>query len=605
MPKDVNPTPEQKARQKINKMFRASGWEVVPRSKYSPAVSAVAIEEGLLQGNLEADYLLFLGGRAIGVLEAKKESASLSDIVANQAEKYTHKLLDWYQAWETPLPLIYLSNGKELFFKNLKTPEPGYIPLLRMDTPAEMAKRAGVTSAFIGLPALSPSGLRSCQYDAITELEASFRTGQKRALIVLATGAGKTFTACLAAYRLLTYTPTRRILFLVDRNNLGKQAEGEFGKFKLTESAEPFNTIYLTERLESSTVSKGSNLVICTIQRLFSVITGQELQEDENDDLPKEISGEPDVELTTDKLIPPDFFDAIIVDECHRSIYGRWKKVLEYFNDALIIGLTATPAGETMKFFNNNRVINYTLERSIADGINVDGRIYRIKTQATENGGEIKQGDNYVEITKYTGQSVHEKASAEEAYAAGDLDRAVVNPAQIKLVLATYRDAVYTEFYPERDANLAYIPKTLVFAKDEAHARNIVRIIREEVFPGQCADFVQQITYSVGNSHELIRSFRNNASFRIAVTVTLVATGTDVKPLEVLIFMRDLNSKSLYIQMKGRGVRTIGDEQLRNVTPNAISKDLFYLIDAIGVTEHAWNEGQGGGAGGVNITLEK
>ena len=601
---DATLLPEQKARLKIDKLFRDAGWEIVPRDEFSPAVSAVAIEEGLLQGNLEADYLLFLEGKAVGVLEAKKEDTSLSAVVATQAENYTHKLLDWYQTWETPLPLVYLANGKELLLKNLKTPEIGYVPLSRMDTPAEMAQRAGVTSAFIRLPALPRTGLRSCQHDALLGLEASFRAGQTRALIVLATGAGKTFTACLAAYRLLTYTAARRILFLVDRNNLGKQAEGEFGTFRLTETAEPFNTIYTTERLKSSTISKDSNLVICTIQRLFSVITGQEIQEDDNDDLPKEILGEPDVELTKDKLLPPDFFDAIIVDECHRSIYGHWRKVLEYFKDARIIGLTATPAEETLKFFNNNRVANYTLEKSIADGINVDGRVYRITTQATESGGEIHSGDEYISVTKYTGETAILRESAGAPYAASDLDRAVVNPEQIRLVLETYRDAVYTELYPERDANFSYLPKTLIFAKNEAHARNIVQIIRDEVFSGQPPDFVQQITYSAGDSNELIRRFRNDKTFRIAVTVTLVATGTDVKPLEVLIFMRDLNSESLYIQMKGRGVRTIGDEQLRTVTPNAISKDLFYLIDAIGITEHAWSSTSPGGDS-CNISLEK
>lgn len=130
-----------------------------------------------------------------------------------------------------------------------------------------------------------------------------------------------------------------------------------------------------------------------------------------------------------------------------------------------------------------------------------------------------------------------------------------------------------------------YLPKTLIFALNEAHATNIVQIAKE-VFGRTDDRFVQKITYSAGDSNELIRQFRNDKDFRIAVTCTLVATGTDVKPLEVVMFMRDVESLPLYIQMKGRGVRTIGDEQLRNVTPNAFSKDCFYLVDAVGVTEH-------------------
>ena len=539
------------------------------------------------------------------MLEAKKESVSLDDIVANQAENYTHKLLPMYQYWENPLPLIYLSNGKELLFKNAKIPGSTYQKLDAMHTPKEMVKLAGINSFFAGLPTLDPKGLRDCQYEAITNLEASFRNSQRKALIVLATGAGKTFTACLAAYRFLAYTPARRVLFLVDRNNLGKQAEGAFGDFKLTENGEPFSTIYTTERLRSGKISDKTNLVICTIQRLFSVITGQELQDDDDGESSFESDTQPDVELNGKLLLPPDFFDLIIVDECHRSIYGRWRKVLEYFKEARIIGLTATPGDETMAFFNNNRVVNYTLEKSIVDEINVDCRVYRIRTSATENGGEIHKGEKYREITTYTGEKRMTRAVEATPYQANDLDRAVINPEQIKLVLESYKNAVYSELYPSRDPNIAYIPKTLIFAKSDAHADNIIKIIREQVFPGQCPEFAQKITYSAGDSNALIKNFRNDKKFRIAVTVTLVATGTDVKPLEVLIFMRDVNSESLYVQMKGRGVRTITDDALRNVTPNADSKDIFYLVDAVGVTEHVKNSQAPGEEGGVNIPLDK
>ncbi len=600
-----NLLPEEKARKKIDLMLKKAGWSIVPREEYSPGISAAAIEEGILKGNLEADYLLFLEGKAIGVLEAKKESVSLDDIVANQAENYTHQLLPMYQYWENPLPLIYLSNGKELLFKNARIPGSTYQKLDAMHTPKEMVKLAGINSFFAGLPTLDPKGLRDCQYEAITNLEASFRNSQRKALIVLATGAGKTFTACLAAYRFLAYTPARRVLFLVDRNNLGKQAEGAFGDFKLTENGEPFSTIYTTERLRSGKISDKTNLVICTIQRLFSVITGQELQDDDDGESSFESDTQPDVELNGKLLLPPDFFDLIIVDECHRSIYGRWRKVLEYFKEARIIGLTATPGDETMAFFNNNRVVNYTLEKSIVDEINVDCRVYRIRTSATENGGEIHKGEKYREITTYTGEKRMTRAVEATPYQANDLDRAVINPEQIKLVLESYKNAVYSELYPSREPNIAYIPKTLIFAKSDAHADNIIKIIREQVFPGQCPEFAQKITYSAGDSNALIKNFRNDKKFRIAVTVTLVATGTDVKPLEVLIFMRDVNSESLYVQMKGRGVRTITDDALRNVTPNADSKDIFYLVDAVGVTEHVKNSQAPGEEGGVNIPLDK
>jgi type I restriction enzyme R subunit len=364
---------------------------------------------------------------------------------------------------------------------------------------------------------------------------------------------------------------------------LGKQAEGEFGTFRLTETGEPFNTIFLTERLKTPHILPESNVVISTIQRIFAVLTGQEFEDDDEFDGIQEDARE--VVLGDNVLLPPDFFDIIIVDECHRSIYGKWQQVLQYFSNARIIGLTATPAPETLAFFNNNRIINYTLEKSITDGINVNYRVYRIKTKVSDAGGTIEKDEKLKEVTSYTGETANIVSDVQETYGNTELDRSVVNPAQIRLVLETFRDAVYTELFPEREPKMKFIPKTLIFAKTDAHASRIVEIAKE-IFPNQSPDFVQKITYSAGDSTELIRSFRNEKTFRIAVTVNLVATGTDVKPLEILLFMRDVQSEILYTQMKGRGVRIIGDEQLRNVTPNAISKDLFYLVDAVGVTEH-------------------
>ena len=576
--------PEEKARVKIDQMFEDAGWKVVDRDFYSPTITAAAIREGLLEGNREADYFLFVGGMAVGVLEAKRKEVDVTaDVVCDQTALYARGVPNCYKAYSRPLPIIYQSNGDETYFRDFRDKDGDLVLLNRVHTPKEIVKMLGIEDLFAGLPTLKKKGLRDCQYDAITELEGSFRAGQNKALIVLATGAGKTYTACMAAYRLLAYTPMKRILFLVDRNNLGKQAEGEFGMFRLTENGDPFNTIYTVNRLKSSKVPSDSNVVISTIQRLFSLLTGQEIVDNDDDD---EDTATGVVQLNGKMTLPPDFFDLIIIDECHRSIYGNWKKVLEYFNTARLIGLTATPVPETKAFFNNNIVVNYTLEQSIIDGVNVDGRVYRIKTEATENGGAILKGDKLHRETRYTGKVETVRNEETKNYTKEELNRSIINPAQIKLVLETYRDAVYTEMFtdPQREPNMDYLPKTLIFALNEVHANNIVRIAKE-VFGRSDDKFVQKITYSTGDSNELIRQFRNDKEFRIAVTCTLVATGTDVKPLEVLLFMRDVASEPLYIQMKGRGVRTIGDEQLRNVTPNAISKDCFFLVDAVGVTE--------------------
>ena len=598
-------TPEEKARVKIDQMFEEAGWQVVDRDFYSPTITAAAIREGLLEGNHEADYFLFLNGMAVGVLEAKRKEVDVtSDVVCEQAIRYTRYVpIDRYRAFTRLLPFIFVSNGEETYFRDCRDEESNLEPINRIYTPKEMVKLLGIEDPYAGLPTLSKKGLRDCQYEAISELEGSFRAGQNRALLVLATGAGKTYTACMAAYRFLAYTPMKRILFLVDRNNLGKQAEGEFGMFRLTENGDPFNTIFTVNRLKSNKVPSDSNVVISTIQRLFSLLSGKEITDDDDDDDPA--TGE--VELPGNIQLPPDFFDVIIIDECHRSIYGDWRKVLEYFNTAKMIGLTATPVPETLAFFNKNLVVNYTLERSIVDGVNVDGRIFRIKTEATENGGAILKGQKLKRVTKYTGEVEDIKNEETKNYTREELNRSVINPAQIKLVLETYRDAVYTEMFtdPQREPIMDYLPKTLIFALNENHATNIVKIAKE-VFGRTDDKFVQKITYSSGDSNELIRQFRNDKEFRIAVTCTLVATGTDVKPLEVVMFMRDVASEPLYIQMKGRGVRTIGDDQLRNVTPNAFSKDCYFLVDAVGVTEsHKTVPGGGNGPQGPTITLRR
>ena len=579
-------TPEEKARDKIDQWFTEAGWRVVDRDEYEANITAAAIREGLLKGNLEADYFLFINGKAIGVLEAKREEVNVSSyVVSEQVGTYARNVPHRYQTWQNPLPFIYKSNGKNLLFKDLRNEDSDWVSLSRMHTIKELVKMLGIEDPFAGLPTLRKRGLRDCQYEAITELEKSFRLGHRKALMVLATGAGKTYTACLAAYRMLSYTPMRRVLFLVDRNNLGKQAEGEFGTFRLTETGDTFNSIFSVNRLKSANIPSDSNVVISTIQRLFSLLKGDEIVDDDETDDETDI--EEEVTLPDNLNLPHDFFDLIIIDECHRSIYGNWRKVLEYFDTARLIGLTATPIPETKAFFNYNVVVNYTLEQSIADGVNVECRTYRIKTRETEEGGAILEGQRTKVETRYTGEVKTVCNKETKTYTKEELNRSIINPAQIKLILSTYRDIVYTELFndPPREQNMDYLPKTLIFALNENHATNIVNIAKE-VFGRNDDRFVQKITYSAGDSNDLIRQFRNDKDFRIAVTCTLVATGTDIKPLEVLIFMRDVASLPLYTQMKGRGVRTIGDEQLRNVTPNAISKDSFVLVDAVGVTEH-------------------
>jgi len=521
----------------------------------------------------------------------------LGKTVAQQAEAYSVNPQDWYQLWfPGQIPLVYLANGNKIYFKNMLTdPEGDYIELTEMHSPKKMLQIIGEKSEYGALPRIEKRGLRDCQYNAEVELEQSLKKGMKKSLAVLATGAGKTYLACLASYRLLNYTPTKRVLFLVDRNNLARQTETEFSLFDRTEKQQPMNVLYQINRLKQ-VEDIGGDIVISTIQKLFAVLTGQTLV-DNNEDIEDEVTiakdnekNEKVIQLGEDLKLPPDYFQFIIIDECHRSIYGKWKAVLDYFKDAKILGLTATPTPEAYAYFNENVIEQYTYDDSVVDGVNVPARVYRIKTNITEHGGTMNKGDKIYDITK-DGLRLDSYVAEERVdYTPVQLDRSVINPDQMLKVITAYRDAIYSALYPEREENWHYIPKTLIFAKDDNHASQIVDTVKTvfgEKFENGIVpeNYVQKITYSAGDSNTLIRNLRTEKDFRIAVTVTLVATGTDVKPLEAVLFMNDVKSEVLYTQMKGRGCRVINEDKLREVTPNADSKECFYIIDAVGVTE--------------------
>jgi type I restriction-modification system, R subunit len=587
--------PEEKARVKIDKQLRNAGWDIISRNEYLPN-STTAVKEALMVGNTESDYLLFVDGKAIAVVEAKREENPLGDEVKKQAEDYAVSPQSWYALWfEKLIPLVYMANGNKIYFKNMLVEDSEYEELSQMHSPKKMLQIIGKKSEYGALPLLEKRGLRDCQYKAETKLEESLKLGNKKNLAVLATGSGKTYLACLASYRLLNYTQTKRILFLADRNNLAKQALSEFSLFDRTENMQQMGNLYTIKRLRKEN-DVNADIVISTIQKLFAVLTGQAIQdgnEDEEDELAKkneEKESKEVVELCNDLKLPPDYFQLIIVDECHRSIYGKWKKVLDYFSGATVLGLTATPTPEAYAFFNNNIIENYKYEDSIVDGVNVPSRIYRIITDVTAHGGTIEQGAKVVETAKRTGKSETHAAPITVEYGSSELDRSVVNKNQIREVLLAYKKAIYEDLYPERDKKWEFIPKTLIFAKDDNHAAEIVEIA-EDVFKTEFENntlpknYVQKITYTAGDSDALITDLRTTKDFRIAVTVTLVATGTDVKPLEVVLFMKDVHSDVLYTQMKGRGCRVISDDKLKEVTPNADTKECYYIVDAVGVTE--------------------
>lgn len=608
-------TPEEKARVKIDEKLIKAGWYIVDRDELVPNTTS-AVREALAQGNRESDYLLFVDNKAIAVIEAKKADNPLGEDVESQAERYALTPLSWYGLWDNDrIPLVYISNGDKILFKNLSAGEESYFEIDGFHTPKEMLRLINKSSQYGALPRLDKATLRDCQFDAEIEFEKSIKLGQKKNLAVLATGSGKTYLACLSSYRLLNYTSTKRVLFLVDRNNLARQTESEFSQFSMTENRIEMNNLYDIRRLKHEEDIRG-DIVISTIQKLFSIMTRQAVSSDEDEDAEDERLSEMEesekdasaVEIGDDVIIPPDHFQFIIVDECHRSIYGRWRAVLDYFSNAVILGLTATPTPEAYAFFNNNIVENYTYEQSVVDGVNVPSRIYRISTEITEHGGTLDEGTVVTETTRRNNTSTTYKLDQTSEYDTNNLDRSIVNRDQIKTVLEAFKNSIYTDLYPDRDRKWEYVPKTLIFAKNDNHATEIVEavkdVFRSEFESGEVPEhFVQKITYSSEDSNALIRDLRNDKDFRIAVTVTLVATGTDVKPLEIVLFMKDVFSDVLYTQMKGRGCRVIGEDKLREVTPNATTKECYYIVDAVGVTEHERTIPQPGNGRGGNRRL--
>jgi type I restriction enzyme R subunit len=587
-------TPESLAREQIDASLRSAGWIIQDYKAVDlGAARGIALREVPLKSD-RCDYLLLVARRAVGVIEAKKAGATLST-VADQSAHYGQHLPEFLQGTGR-LPFFYETTGVETFFRDDRDPEPRSRRVFcfhRPETLAEwLAEPTTLRYRLAQMPfahPLSTAGMRDCQVEAITSLEKSFAEAKPRALIQMATGAGKTYTACAFTYRLIKYAGARRVLFLVDRANLGRQATAEFQQFVTPDTGRKFTELYNVQHLTSNQLDSVSRVTICTIQRLYSMLRGEELPEDADEISTYEINAADGraKEVAYNPSIPIETFDFIVTDECHRSIYGLWRQVLEYF-DAFIIGLTATPSKQTIGFFHQNLVMEYNHERAVADGVNVGYEVYRIKTDVTERGGLVEKGFYVDKRSKETRATRWARLDEDLVYEARDLDRSVVVKSQIRTVLEAFKAALFTELFPGR----TLVPKTLIFAKDDSHAEDIVHIVRE-VF-GKGNDFAKKITYKSYNaetkryekSETLIQEFRTSPQLRIAVTVDMIATGTDIKPLECLLFLRDVRSRSYFEQMKGRGTRVLTPTDLQAVSgADAHAKTGFIIVDAVGVCE--------------------
>ena len=590
-----NQNPEQIARDKIDARLEEAGWVVQSNNRVDfSAGKGIAVREYQTSVG-PADYVLFVNHKPIGVIEAKRDEAGAKlDMAAEQATDYAKAKLKYYN--NDSLPFIFECTSKIIYFADLRDPKPRHreiFAFFKPETLEEWLKTdKSLRRRMLDFPELDTTGLRPAQISSVTNLEKSFSDNRPRALIQMATGAGKTFTAITFIYRLLKFAKAKRILFLVDTRNLGEQAEQEFMNFRPNDDNRKFTELYNVQRLTSSYIANESQVCISTIQRLYSILKGEEMDDSAEDTNPNEstwlqqkLKSQEAVPVEYTPKVPIEQFDFIVIDECHRSIYNLWKQVLDYF-DAFLIGLTATPDKRTFGFFNENVVSEYTYEQSVVDGVNVPYDVYSIETEISKNGGLIKAGWYIDHRDKVTREKRWQQVDEDVEYQKGDLDKSVVNPNQIHTVIRQFRKALMEEIYPDRyDENGQYeVPKTLIFAKTDSHADDIIKIVRMEF--NECDDFCKKVTYKIDEDPKsVLNRFRNQYYPRIAVTVDMIATGTDVKPLEVLLFMRDVRSANYFEQMKGRGTRTINGDSLQMVSRTAQAKTHFVIVDAVGVTK--------------------
>lgn len=583
-------TPEQEARIVIDEKLKMSGWQVQNVNQLNLLAGlGVAVRE-FPTSTGPVDYVLFINGEPVGVIEAKKSSAGENiTVVEEQSSRYANSTFKWINrdhsirfAYEATDKLVKFTDYKDIKYRSRKVfsfHRPEYLESLLQasDTIRNNMKH---------FPPLDPVGFRDCQINAINNMDVSFADNRPRALVQMATGAGKTFTAITEAYRLLKYGKMNRILFLVDTKSLGEQAEREFLAYTPSDDTRSFSQLYGVRRLKSSYIPNDVQICISTIQRMYSILKEEDLDESTEEESFNEYvtaDSKAPKEVVYNEKYPPEFFDCIIIDECHRSIYNVWQQVLTYF-DAFLVGLTATPDKRTFAFFNENVVSEYRREQAIIDGVNVGEDIFLIETEVSQKGGHIlKRVIEYRDCLSR--EKRWEQMDEDLDYDKNKLDKDVVNPSQIRTVIKTFKENLFTSLFPRRKE----VPKTLIFAKTDSHADDIINIVREEF--GEGNEFCKKITYSVENAEDTLSSFRNDYYPRIAVTVDMIATGTDVKPLECLIFMRDVRSKNYFEQMVGRGTRTICVDDLQKVTPSATeNKDHFVIVDAVGVTKSKKSE---------------
>ena len=564
-------------KKRIDAKLKKLGWRVVAFSDALDlsSLDKVAVEE-LPTANGPADYGLFVVGKLLGIIEAKKVTVNPQNVL-EQAKRYSAGVFAAVGEWDgLRVPFLYASNGTLIWHLDTRPAKRVSRPVSDFHTPEALAARfndnAQPAHEWLLATAPEPIGrLRPYQRDCIIAVESSIAGGKRDLMVAMATGTGKTFLTVAQIYRLLESKLVRRILFIVDRKALAAQAVREFSAFntpqgnKFTQEYEVYSQRFQREDFgdddpfdpkvlpnEYLTAPKPSHtfVYVSTIQRMARNLFGAQGSFAQS-------GGDGEGEDDADTLdIPIHAFDLIIADECHRGYTAQetsiWRDTLQHF-DAIRVGLTATPAAHTVALF-GEPVFRYGVEQAIRDGFLVDYEPVTIQSQVRINGVFLKEGEQVGKIDTVTGDETLDEVEDERAFDATAVERDITAPDSNRKIIQEVAKYAF-----EHEQETGRFPKILIFAVNDlphaSHADQLVRVCREVFNQGD--DFVQKITGNpnVDRPLQRIREFRNRPNPKVVVSVDMLTTGVDIPALEFIVFLRPVKSRILWEQMLGRGTR--------------------------------------------------
>lgn len=580
----------------IDSQLQEAGWETDseilrfskgarPELKKNKAIAEWPTQSG------PADYVLFMGLTPVGVVEAKKQNTNVAGAIA-QAERYSKTFKEahgvqlpwreeglaeaWPSAADQPfqVPFVYSCNGRpylkqsaELsgtWFRdcrltsNLARPLQSFHTAQGLKDLLERSREAAEQK--LQQEGFNYLGLRDYQEKAIKGVETALEKGQRECLLAMATGTGKTRTIIGLMYRFLKAERFKRILFLVDRTALGTQALDAFNEARL-EQSQTLSQIYDVKTLGDMAAEAETRVQVATVQAMVKRI------------------------FQSDKPMPLDQFDCIIIDEAHRGYtldqemsegeqqvrdasqyLSSYRRVLDYF-DAVKVGLTATPAKHTSEIF-GKPVYTYSYREAVADDWLIDHEPpIRYETKLTQEGIKFVKGDKVEAIDVRTGSVDVSELEDELAFEVEHFNRRVVNEDFNRVIC----EALAKELDPTGDE------KTMIFCATDMHADLVKRLLDEAFSAVWGSEYnaaaTLKITGKTDKVAQQIRNFKNERFPNIAITVDLLTTGIDVPKICNLVFMRRVKSRILFEQMLGRATRRCDD----------IGKTVFRIYDPVDI----------------------